>query len=249
MKTAFDQGKGPAVLLIHAFPLNHTMWEPQLASFTSEFRVVAPDVRGFGRSQPQSPWTMEEAADDINALLDSSGVETCAVAGVSMGGYIALAFWSKYPQRVRRLILANTRARADTETEKTARNEMIAGLQQNGTALLPDRMLPRLLRPNASQETVQAVRKMIDAVHPSAAIYAVMAMRDRVDFSSAVHRIQCPTMVVTGSDDVIISAGEARALAGTISGCRFFEVPHSGHLSNLENPEEFNRALLAFLRP
>lgn len=249
MNATTDPGTGPAVLLIHAFPLNSRMWDPQLASLASQFRVIAPDVRGFGRSQPPSPWTMDEAADDINALLDSSGVDSCAVAGVSMGGYIALAFWSKYPQRVSRLVLANTRARADTETEKTARNEMIAAIQQNGTAMLPDRMLPRLLRPNAPQEIVQGVRKMIEEAHPSAAIYAVTAMRDRVDFSSAVHRIQCPTMVVTGSDDVIIPADDARVLAAAISGCRFVQVSHSGHLSNLENPDEFNRGLLAFLRP
>ena len=133
-----------AVLLIHAFPLNRKMWDPQMASLTAHFRVIAPDVRGFGLSQPPSPWTMDQAADDINALLDSSGVESCAVAGVSMGGYIALAFWSKYPRRVRQLVLANTRARADSETEKTARNDMIAAIQQNGTEILPDRMLPRL---------------------------------------------------------------------------------------------------------
>lgn len=245
----FDQGQGQAVLLIHAFPLNRTMWGPQLASLASQFRVIAPDVRGFGQSQPPSPWTMEQAADDINALLDLLDIEACAVAGVSMGGYISLAFWSKYPQRVRQLVLANTRARADSETEKAARNEMIAAIQQNGTGILPDRMLPRLLRPNAPHEIVQHVRQMIEEVNPSAAIYAVTAMRDRVDFSSAVHRIQCPTMVVTGSDDVIISVDDARALAGAISGSRFIQVHHSGHLSNLENPDEFNRVLLAFLRP
>jgi len=244
-----DQGKGPAVLLIHAFPLNHAMWEPQFACLTPHFRVIAPDIRGFGPSQPASPWTMEEMADDLNVLLDRFGVTTCAVVGVSMGGYIALPFWSRYPQRVRQLVLANTRARADNETEKAARNEMIAAIQANGAAILPDRMLPRLLAPNAPPDVVTLVRKMIEGVDSAGATYAVMAMRDRMDFSTAVQRIQCPTMVVSGENDVIIRLEDSRALADSIPGARYVQVPDSGHLSNLENPAAFNRVLLEFLRP
>jgi 3-oxoadipate enol-lactonase len=245
----FDQGKGPAVLLIHAFPLNRTMWEPQFADLIPHFRVIAPDIRGFGESQPPSPWTMEEIAGDLHDLLNRLGIESCAVAGVSMGGYIALPFWSKYPQRVRQLVLANTRARADNDTEKAARNEMIAAIQQSGTAILPDRMLPRLLKPNSPQAVVTVVRKMIEEVNPPAAIHAVTAMRDRVDFSSAVHRINCPTLVITGEADAIIRSEDSRELANSIPGSQFAQIPQSGHLSNLENPSQFNRALLDFLLP
>jgi 3-oxoadipate enol-lactonase len=242
-----DQGKGPAVLLIHAFPLNHTMWEPQLAALTPHFRVIAPDLRGFGESQPASPWTLDEMADDLNELLGNLDVTDCTVAGVSMGGYIALPFWSRNPQRVRKLVLANTRARADTETEQRARNEMIADIEQNGTIFLPDRMLPRLLQPNPSVDVVRTVRAMIESVNASAAAYAVMAMRDRSDFSSMLHKIKCPTMVMTGENDMIIRPDDSRAVADAIPGARFVKVPNSGHLSNLENPAEFNRALLDFL--
>jgi 3-oxoadipate enol-lactonase len=245
----FDQGKGPAVLLIHAFPLNHTMWEPQFASLIPHFRVIAPDIRGFGQSQPPSPWTMEEIAVDLYDLLKRLGIESCAVAGVSIGGYIALSLWSKYPQRIRQLVLANTRARADNDTEKAARNEMIAAIQQSGTAILPDRMLPRLLKPNSPHGIVTVVRKMIEEVKPPAAIHAVTAMRDRIDFSSAVHRINCPTLVITGEEDAIIRCEDSRELANSIPGSQFVQIPQSGHLSNLENPGEFNRALLDFLLP
>jgi len=242
-----DQGKGPTVLLIHAFPLNHAMWEPQLVALTPRFRVIAPDIRGFGQSQPPSAWTMDEMADDLNELLDNLNIKDCVVAGVSMGGYIALPFWSKYPQRVRKLVLANTRARADTETEKLARDDMIAALQQNGAIILPDRMLPRLLQPNPSVEVVRNVRAMIEDVNPAAASYAVMAMRDRSDFSSALSRIQCPVMVVTGENDLVVRPEDSRAMADAIPGARFVQVSNSGHLSNLENPAEFNCALLDFL--
>jgi len=209
--------------------------------------VIAPDIRGFGQSRPASPWTMESMADDLDALLTRLNVEQCSLAGVSIGGYIGLAFCSKYPGRLRQLVLCNTRTRADNEMEKNGRNELISAIQQNSASILPDRMLPRLLRPNAPQEIVAKVRTMIEAADSSAAICAVTAMRDRVDFSTSLHRIHCPTMVVAGENDVIIRLEEARSMADAISGSRFVSIPNSGHLSNLENPEEFNRALIGFL--
>src|SRR5262245_13118432 len=160
------------------------MWAAQIGRVGSRFRVIAPDIRGFGGTQPPSRWTMDEMADELHEFLDEVGIVDCAVVGVSMGGYIAFPFWSKNPQRVRQLVLANTRARADNEIEKTARNEMIAAIEQNGAGILPDRMLPRLLKPNPSIESVRAVRGMIETVDPWAAVYAVMAMRERPDFSS-----------------------------------------------------------------
>jgi 3-oxoadipate enol-lactonase len=242
-----DQGKGPIVLLIHAFPLNHTMWEPQIGPLSGQYRVIAPDIRGFGDSQPASPWTIEQMADDLNELLDKLGISDCAVAGVSIGGYIALPFWAKYPKRVRKLVLANTRARADNETEKAARTEMIATIRQKGAGILPEKMLPRLLKPNPLPEVAQKVRGMIEKADAEAAIHAVTAMRDRPDSSSILPRIDCPAMVITGEEDVIIRLEDARAMAESIPQCRFLQIPRSGHLSNLENSEAFNSALLQFL--
>jgi 3-oxoadipate enol-lactonase len=242
-----DQGKGPVVLLIHAFPLNNTMWTPQLAVLSTRFRVIAPDIPGFGESQPPRPWTLDEFADDLNRLLDHIGAADAAVAGVSLGGYITLAFWSKYPHRVRQLVLSNSRARADSNVEKGARNDMIAAIQQHGATILPDRMLPRLLQPNPLREAALQVRGMIEQASPAAATYAVMAMRDRMDFSIMLHRMQCPAMVVTGENDAIIRVEDSQAVAEAIPGAQFVKISNSGHLSNLENPEAFNAALLSFL--
>jgi pimeloyl-ACP methyl ester carboxylesterase len=243
-----DQGKGPAVLLIHAFPLNSRMWESEIAALSGRFRVIAPDVRGFGDSQPPSAWTMEDMADDLNEFLDKLGVQDASIVGVSMGGYIALTFWSKYPNRVRQLVHSNSRARADNDTEKAARNEMIAALEQSGSAILPDRMLPRLLQPNPIPEVARNVRNMIQQANGAAAAYAVMAMRDRMDFSTLLHRVACPMMVIAGENDVIIRVEEARAIADAVSGGVFVKIPNSGHLSNLENPEAYISALSTFLR-
>jgi 3-oxoadipate enol-lactonase len=244
-----DHGNGPAVLLIHAFPLNNDMWDLQLSALLGGFRVIAPDLRGFGESQPPSSWTMETAADDLKALLDHLGVESCAMVGVSIGGYIELAFWSRYPDRVRQLVISNSRARADNETEKSARNEMIAAIQQGGAAILPDRMLARLLQPKPTADAVRRVRLMIERADAAAAIDALTAMRDRPDFSSLLPRIDCPVLVIAGENDAIIKPEESRRVADAIPSARFVEIPDSGHLSNLENPDAFNDALLNFLTP
>lgn len=242
-----DQGSGTAVLLLHAFPLNNTMWSPQVAALSNRFRVIAPDMRGFGESLPASPWTMGEMADDLNEFLNQLGIASCAVAGVSIGGYIALTFWSKYPDRISHLVHSNSRARADNDAEKATRNDMIAALEKSGAAILSDRMLPRLLQPNPAPDVARQVRIMIEQANAPAAIYAVTAMRDRADFSRMVQRIACPMMVITGTNDVIIRAEDSKAVADSVPGARFVEIANSGHLSNLENPEAFNAALLSFL--
>jgi len=242
-----DEGNGPAVLLIHAFPLNHSMWQSQVAALAPRFRVIAPDIRGFGDSLPPAPWTIEEMCDELAEFLDKLQVRTCAVAGLSMGGYIGLPFCLKYPDRIRQIILANTRARADNDTEKAGRTDMIAALEQHGTGILPDRMLPRLLQPNPSPEVVQLVRGMMANTSVPAAIYALMAMRDRADCASRLHHVKSPALVIGGEHDVITNINECRSIAEGISGAQFVLISGAGHLSNLENPSEFNHALSAFL--
>lgn len=238
-----DEGSGPGVLLIHAFPLDHTMWQPQVAALSNRFRVIAPDVRGFGGSLPASPWTIEEFCADLAQFLDRLNCSSCAVIGLSLGGYIALPFYSKYPNRVRQLVLANTRARADTDDEKAGRTAMIAALEKDGAAILPDRMIPRLLQPNPSPETVRLVRGLIEKTTATAAIHALIAMRERPDRSDILHRIKCPALVIGGQLDAVTRIEECRVMAQAIPGGRFAEIPDAGHLSNLENPKEFNRLL------
>ena len=243
-----DEGKGPPVLLLHAFPLNRTMWVPQIAALKDRYRVIAPDIRGFGNTPVKDSWTLEQAAGDVDELLSRLGIDTCAVAGLSMGGYIAFPFYSKFSARVTKLILANTRARADNEAEKRGRTEMIAALEQSGTSILPDRMLPRLLKPNAAASVVKRVREIMGTTTATGAIFASMAMRDRPDMSTVVHRIACPALVIAGDQDAVTRLEECRGMAESIRDCKFVSIPNAGHLSNLENPAAFNRALLDFLQ-
>jgi 3-oxoadipate enol-lactonase len=242
-----DEGTGPAVLLIHAFPLNRAMWAPQIPELKNRFRVIAPDVRGFGQTPASGPWTLDDAADDFAALLDSLRIQECALLGLSMGGYIALPFYAKYSERVRRLVLADTRARADNDAEKTSRSEMIGALEQFGNVILADRMLPRLLKPNAELSVVTRVREMIETTSATNANYALMAMRDRPDASAVLERVSCPVLVIAGENDAVTRTDESQMMASHVADGQFVVIPDAGHLSNLENPAAFNRALEAFL--
>jgi pimeloyl-ACP methyl ester carboxylesterase len=240
-----DQGDGHAILLIHAFPLNHTMWQPQTAHLSPRFRVIAPDVRGFGESLPPTPWTMMQMCEDLKEFVDVLDLDSYAVAGISMGGYIALPFTFWFPDKVRQLVLADTRARSDDEAEKQGRTEMMATLVREGIQVLPQLMLPRLLRPDPSPEAVDFVTSIILENHPSAAMYALMAMRDRPDSTMTVERINCPTLVVAGEHDV--AREECMKIAETLPEGRFVQIPRAGHLSNIDNPKAFNQALDEFL--
>jgi pimeloyl-ACP methyl ester carboxylesterase len=240
-----DQGDGHAILLIHAFPLNHTMWQPQTAHLSPRFRIIAPDVRGFGESLPPTPWTMMQMCEDLKEFVDVLDLDSYAVAGISMGGYIALPFTFWFPDKVRQLVLADTRARADNDAEKQGRTEMMATLVRDGLQVLPKLMLPRLLRPDPSQEAVEFVTSIMLENHPSAAMYALMAMRDRPDSTMTLERINCPTLVIAGDFDG--ARDECRAMADRLPEGTFIQIPRAGHLSNIDNPKVFNQALDEFL--
>lgn len=245
-----QEGTGPALLLVHAFPLNHTMWAPQIAALKQRFRVIAPDLRGFGHTPPSrtGSWSVEDAANDLAELLDSLNLAECALVGLSMGGYIALPFYERYPKRVRQLVLADTRARADNDAEKTSRTNMIADLEHFGASILPERMLPRLLKPNSPPQIVERITQIISTTSGTAAIQALIAMRDRPDASSVLHHISCPTLVIAGEHDVVTLVEECREIAETVAAGTFIKISDAGHLSNFENPEEFTASLMGFLK-
>ena len=244
-----EQGHGPALVLLHAYPLDRSMWQTQADVFSSRHRVIALDAFGFGGSQPPRPWTMPDMGDALLALLDRRQIEKCTLAGLSMGGYISIPFALAHPDRVERLVLAHTRARADFDAEKTARNDMIAALKKDGVAILPDRMIPRLLAENATQEVRGIVRAAIYRASAEACIHAVTAMRDRADQTGNLARISCPTLVITGDADGIIKVEDSEKMAASIPDGKLSVIARTGHLSNLENPSAFNQALDEFLKP
>jgi len=243
-----ERGRGPVLLFIHAFPLDHTMWRAQIDFFSERYRVIAPDILGFGGSQPPRSWTMPDMGQELADLIDRLQVEKCALIGLSIGGYIALPFTLAYPDRVERLVLAHTRARADLEAERVNRNAMIDGLRKDGIATLPDKMLRRLLGADAPAEVRDFVRASIERASAEASVHAVTAMRDRADQTDNLARLRCPTLVIAGSGDAILKVEDCEAMAKAIPAAEFAVIPRTGHLSNLEDSVAFNRMLDQFLK-
>ncbi|HWQ13265.1 MAG TPA: alpha/beta fold hydrolase [Roseiflexaceae bacterium] len=243
-----DEGAGAPVVLLHAFPLSSAMWEHQIAALAGRFRVIAPDTRGLGASAlGDTAVSMDTYADDVAGLLDHLRLARAAVTGLSMGGYIAFALLRRHRPRLAALVLANTRAQADTDEGRRAREESARMAEERGPGAVAEAMLPRLLSPGAPQPLRDEVRRMIEA-NPAAGIAAAQrAMAARPDSTPLLATIAVPTLVVGAGQDPIIPLEETRAMQAAIPGSRLLELPAAGHLSNLEAPEAFNQALLDFL--
>jgi 3-oxoadipate enol-lactonase len=246
-----DQGRGTPVVLLHAFPQNRTMWGPQIEALSKTHRVIAPDFRGFGESDaPQGPCTLDQFADDVAGLLDHLAIQRAVLAGLSMGGYTAFAFYRKYRDRVKGLVLADTKAQADTEEGRAGRLAMAQTARTTGAGAVADLMLPKLLSPAALQakpELVRQVRARIEQTGVGGIAGAQMAMADRPDSVPLLAKIACPALVITGELDGPTPPADGQLMAGKIPGARLEIIPQAGHLSNLEQPEAFNQAVLNFL--
>lgn len=246
-----DTGQGLPVVFLHAFPLSKAMWAPQVAGLATSCRVITVDLRGHGESEaPLWRYTIEGFADDINALLDHLDLHHVVLAGLSMGGYVCFAFYRRYADRVKALILADTRAAADSPEGKAGRYAMAQVAYTQGATAIADAMLPKLLG-NTSLQTrpdlVQSVRHLIATTQVSGIAGDLMAMEARPDSVSLLSRISCPTLVLVGDEDVATPPSEARVIAEAVQGARLVTIAGAGHLTNLEQPEAFNRAVQSFL--
>jgi 3-oxoadipate enol-lactonase len=243
-----DVGSGEPILFVHAFPLNRRMWAPQVEALSAHYRCLTVDLRGFGESDaPVGPYSLEQIADDLAGLLDAQHLERVTLVGLSMGGYLAFAFWRKYAGRLRALVLADTRAAADTEAVRKGREELARRAEAEGLAPVVATQLPRLLSPAAPPELQEWVRDMIEEATPQGVAGALRAMAARPDSREVLEQIECPTLVIAGGDDAVTPAAEMEAMAGRIPGSDFVTLSGAGHLSNLEAPASFNAALSAFL--
>lgn len=247
-----DEGQGQPLLLIHGYPLNRSLWAPQIAGLADGARLIAPDLRGFGESDPlPGPYSMERLADDCCALLDVLGVtQPVVVCGLSMGGYVTLAFYNKYAARVAGLILAATRAEADSPEAKAARSQAAELARREGVGAIVDSMLPKLLSPYAYQdrpELVAQVRHILGSASLEGMVGALLGMRDRPDATPMLASIDRPALILHGADDQIISLQQSQALQAPIPQARLEILPAAGHLLNLEQPGLFNEAVRRFL--
>jgi len=247
-----DRGEGMPVVLVHGFPLDHTMWNAQIDALAGKYRLIAPDLRGFGQSGvTDAAVTMEQFADDLAALLDALEVsDPVVLCGLSMGGYVAVAFQRKYASRLRGLILCDTRAAADTPEMAAARHETADRVLAEGPAPLVDMMMPKLFAPGTVENRpriIESLHGVMLATDPRGIAAAARGMARRPDVTGSLDRIDCPTLVVVGESDALSTPEEMSTLARSIPGARFVEIADSGHMSPMENPAEFNAALLDFL--
>jgi pimeloyl-ACP methyl ester carboxylesterase len=247
-----DRGGGMPLMLVHGFPLDHAMWDAQVAFLSRRFRTIAPDLRGFGGSQVTAGTvSMERMADDLAALADALAVDQPLVlCGLSMGGYVALEFWRKYARRLRGLVLCDTRAAADTKEAAAARLETVDRVLREGTVAVADAMLPKLFAPATLEKhpNLAAIeRQKILAAHPQGVAAALRGMAARRDFRSELQEIALPTMVIVGEHDAISTVDEMRGISKAIRDAEFVIIPDAGHMSPLENPDGFNEAIEQFL--
>lgn len=246
-----DEGQGAPVVFLHAFPLNRTMWEPQVAGLRDSYRIITIDLRGHGESDaPMWRYTLSQFVEDINGLLDHLAITRATFVGLSMGGYILFTLYRMYPARVQALVLADTRATADTPEAKAVRFSMAQVAYRRGAPAVADLMLPKLLSPaslEGRRELRDRVRTIITETQVSGIVGDLMAMEARPDSTPLLADLAVPTLVIVGEDDGASPPDEVEDMAGRIPGSTFVRLPQAGHLSNMENPEAFNAAILAFL--
>lgn len=245
-----DRGTGLPLVFLHAFPLNRTMWAPQERDLAADFRVITVDLRGHGESDaPLWRYSLDQAAEDVRALLDHLAIRQAVFVGLSMGGYLLFAFYKKYAGLVQGLILADTRAQADSPEGKEGRFQMAQTAYKQGPAAIADIMMPKLLSPatiRTKPDLVQAVRTMIEGNQVSGIAGDLMAMAERPDSVPLLNQIACPTQIIVGELDQATPPSEARLMADHIPGARIAAIPGAAHLSNLEQPDLFNRIVRAF---
>lgn len=248
-----DHGVGLPVIFLHAFPLNRGMWSHEITSLLEDgrYRVIALDWRGFGESE-MTPGnvTMEQLARDVVGLMDMLGIQEAVLCGLSMGGYVAFAFYRAYPERVRALILADTQPYADTAEAKARREDVAHLAEAEGTTAIADLQIPKLLSEASRQppaEVERGVRRMIDAATPLGIASASRGMALRADSTDLLANISCPVLVLAGEHDTLTPPHLAQGYAAKIPGAQFVFIPDAGHLSNLEQPQYFLDAVRSFL--
>jgi pimeloyl-ACP methyl ester carboxylesterase len=246
------RGDGPAILFVHGYPFDRTIWQDQLDGLDA-YRRIAPDLRGMGESDaPDLGYGMGIYADDLAALLDVLGVDHVVLCGLSMGGYVAFEFLRRWRARVRGLILVDTRAEADGTEARRARDVAAALARESGAEAIADAMLPRVLadatRERAPEVTAR-IRRMMAATPVAGLVGALAAMRDRQDSTGLLPTLAgLPTLVLVGEEDTLAPPDGARRMAAAIPGARLVVLAGAGHVPPVERPSETTAAIRDFLR-
>lgn len=248
-----ERGEGTPIVLIHGYPLNRMIWEAQWEGLDKQARVIAPDLRGFGESEMIAGTTeVATYADDVREFLDALGIqEPAIIAGLSMGGYVAMAYLRRYPNHVRGLILANTKATGDTLEGKAGRDKNITLAESKGAEAIAEVMLPKVLSPKtytSNAELVEQVKRIMASSSVPGIVGALAAMRDRPDSTPTLLEFSQPTLIIAGADDQLMNAADQENMRQAARNSTLVTIPDAGHLSPMEQPAAFNHAVTEWLR-
>jgi len=244
-----DARAARTLVLVHAFPIGVSVWQPQIDAF-SGWRAVAPALPGFDGSDAVATESVDAYADHVLAFMTALGIERACVGGLSLGGYILLAMLRRAPERVNGVILADTRSSADGAEARAGRERMLAHLASDGVPAIATEVIPKLLGPSTLRDqpaTVAAARASIESQPPVAVAAAIRVMMSRPDATPILQAIQVPSLVVVGEEDAITPPEEAGRLHAGIRDSTLASIPRAGHLTSIENPDAFNGAVATFL--
>lgn len=247
-----DTGSGPAVVLIHGYPLCRQMWRSQVAALVAAgYRVVTLDLRGFGESEaPEGAYSMSTFADDVAALLTHLGIERAVIGGMSMGGYVLLNLVERYPQRVAAAMLLVTRAAADDEPGRMRRSSLAAEVAAGRPQIVTDAFEGILFAANTAAiypDLVAEVKSWMTATDPRGLVGGLLAMRERQDYVDLLPSFRLPALVIGAGEDRAVPPEHSRVLAEKLHSARLCMIADAGHMANLERPAPFNSCLLEFL--
>ena len=244
--------EGLPVVFIHGFPFSQEMWKPQVAAFSSEYRVVTYDIRGHGKSKVgDGQYTLELFVDDFFGILDHLNIERAVVVGLSMGGYIALRAIERNPEQFRALVLCDTKSEADTDEGKLKRAASIKLVKTEGVKKFAAGFVKSVFAPETFKkkpEIVRFLQKIIEKNSPVAIAGTLLALAARTDTTLSLPKINVPTLIIVGEKDTLTPVSAAQSMNERIARSELHVIPNAAHLSNLENPEEFNQLLMNFLK-
>jgi pimeloyl-ACP methyl ester carboxylesterase len=247
-----DQGDGQPIVLLHGFPLSRRMWNAQVEAWSHDFRVIAPDFRGFGDSALAKEFSMTGCAEDVHELLVSLRIQDGVVLlGLSMGGYISFEFVRRYQEMLRGLILVATQPAGDSDTARQARYETAESVRREGSSALAERLIPRFLGKTTfttKPEVADALRTLIRSNAAESIAQACYGLAARRDSTSFLPDIKVPTLIVAGSEDALISSTQAETMRRQIPHSRLLVVEHCGHIINLEQADQLNQIVKSFVQ-
>lgn len=242
------------VIFIHGFPFSHKMWtftNSQTELLAGTHRVIAYDVRGHGESEVGTGhYSIEFFVDDLIGLMDHLAIHKAIICGLSMGGYIALRAIERHPERILGLVLCDTKSEADSNETKIKRAAAIKNIQINGIKAYAADYVKNVFAPESlekKQDAVKLIQSIIERTAPISIFGTLLALAARTDTTASLTSIQCPTLILVGEKDTLIPPSAAQAMKDKIPNSEMFVIPDAAHMSNLENPEVFNKYLLEFV--